>query len=120
MIFRTLDLPAPLGPTTPIFAPGRKFSVTLSRMTLSPWAFLTRCMLYMNSATTTMVVPRESHPDARLGPARGFLKILLHGVPDGLPRESIATACGLTIAPQHHSRTARQIGPDRGRFDFHN
>ena len=26
MIFRTVDLPAPFGPTTPIFAPGRKFS----------------------------------------------------------------------------------------------
>jgi hypothetical protein len=45
MIFNTVDLPAPLGPTTPIFAPGRKFSVTLSRMTLSPWALRTFCML---------------------------------------------------------------------------
>ena len=38
MIFSTVDLPAPFGPTTPIFAPGRKLSVTSSRMTLSPWA----------------------------------------------------------------------------------
>lgn len=38
MIFSTVDLPAPLGPTTPIFAPGRKLSVTSSRMTLSPCA----------------------------------------------------------------------------------
>lgn len=38
MIFSTVDLPAPLGPTTPIFAPGRKFRVTSSRITLSPCA----------------------------------------------------------------------------------
>lgn len=38
MIFRTVDLPAPFGPTTPIFAPGRKFRVTSSRITLSPCA----------------------------------------------------------------------------------
>ena len=41
MILRTLDLPAPLGPTTPILAPGRKYSVTSSRMTLSPCALRT-------------------------------------------------------------------------------
>ncbi|SIC12302.1 Uncharacterised protein [Mycobacteroides abscessus subsp. abscessus] len=41
MIFRTLDLPAPFGPTTPIFAPGRKFRVTSSRITLSPCALRT-------------------------------------------------------------------------------
>ena len=39
MIRSTLDLPAPLGPTTPIFAPGKNDNVTLSRMTLSPCAF---------------------------------------------------------------------------------
>ena len=44
MILRTLDLPAPLGPTTPIFAPGRNDSVTSSRITLSPCALRT---LYM-------------------------------------------------------------------------
>ncbi len=44
MIFRTLDLPAPLGPTTPIFAPGRNDNVTSSRITLSPCALRT---LYM-------------------------------------------------------------------------
>ena len=33
--------PAPFGPTTPIFAPGRNASVTLSRMTLSPCALRT-------------------------------------------------------------------------------
>ena len=38
MIFSTVDLPAPFGPTTPIFAPGRKLSVTSSRITLSPCA----------------------------------------------------------------------------------
>jgi hypothetical protein len=41
MILSTLDLPAPLGPTTPIFAPGRNASVTSSRMTLSPCALRT-------------------------------------------------------------------------------
>ena len=44
MILRTLDLPAPLGPTTPIFAPGRNDNVTSSRITLSPCALRT---LYM-------------------------------------------------------------------------
>ena len=37
----SVDLPVPLGPTTPIFAPGRKASVTSSRMTLSPCALRT-------------------------------------------------------------------------------
>ena len=41
MILSTLDLPAPFGPTTPIFAPGRNASVTSSRMTLSPCALRT-------------------------------------------------------------------------------
>jgi hypothetical protein len=41
MIRKTLDLPAPLGPTTPIFAPGRKFRLTSSRITLSPCALRT-------------------------------------------------------------------------------
>jgi hypothetical protein len=36
-----LDLPVPLGPTTPIFAPGRKARVTSSRTTLSPYDFRT-------------------------------------------------------------------------------
>ncbi len=38
MILSRLDLPAPLGPTTPILAPGRNDRVTLSRTTLSPCA----------------------------------------------------------------------------------
>jgi hypothetical protein len=38
MMRRTVDLPAPFGPTTPIFAPGRNDSVTSSRITLSPCA----------------------------------------------------------------------------------
>ena len=38
MIFSTLDLPAPFGPTTPIFAPGKNDNVTSSRMTFSPYA----------------------------------------------------------------------------------
>jgi hypothetical protein len=41
MIRKTLDLPAPFGPTTPIFAPGRKFRLTSSRITLSPCALRT-------------------------------------------------------------------------------
>jgi hypothetical protein len=41
MIFSTLDLPAPFGPTTPILAPGRKFKVTSSSTTLSPCALRT-------------------------------------------------------------------------------
>ncbi len=43
MIFSRLDLPAPLGPTTPILAPGRKASVTSSRTTLSPCALRAFC-----------------------------------------------------------------------------
>ena len=38
MIFRIVDLPAPLGPTMPILAPGRNAMVTSSRMSLSPCA----------------------------------------------------------------------------------
>ena len=38
MIFSSVDLPMPFGPTTPIFAPGKNASVTSSRMTLSPCA----------------------------------------------------------------------------------
>ena len=35
MILRIVDFPAPLGPTMPIFAPGKKDIVTSSRMTFS-------------------------------------------------------------------------------------
>ena len=42
MIFRIVDLPAPLGPTIPIFAPGRNDMVTSSRMSLSPTALRAR------------------------------------------------------------------------------
>jgi hypothetical protein len=45
MIRSTLDLPAPFGPTTPIFAPGRKARVTSSRMSLSPCALRTLRMV---------------------------------------------------------------------------
>ena len=38
MILSSVDLPMPLGPTTPILAPGKNDSVTSSRMTLSPCA----------------------------------------------------------------------------------
>src|SRR5262245_13868946 len=41
MILSRLDLPVPLGPTTPILAPCRNDKVTLSRTTLSPWALRT-------------------------------------------------------------------------------
>ena len=41
MILSSDDLPVPLGPTTPIFAPCRNDRVTLSRTTLSPWALRT-------------------------------------------------------------------------------
>src|SRR3954465_5481626 len=41
MILSSVDLPVPLGPTTPIFAPCRNDRVTLSRTTLSPWALRT-------------------------------------------------------------------------------
>jgi hypothetical protein len=44
IIFSTVDLPAPFGPSTPILAPGRKASVTSSRMTLSPTALRTFCI----------------------------------------------------------------------------
>src|SRR5215831_6332731 len=57
MILRTLDLPAPLGPTTPILAPGRNAKVTSSRITLSPWSLRTLRMVYMYCAT---VCPRLS------------------------------------------------------------
>jgi hypothetical protein len=42
MILRIVDFPAPLGPTMPIFAPGRNAIVTSSRMSLSPTALRAR------------------------------------------------------------------------------
>ncbi len=36
MILSTVDLPAPLTPSTPILAPGRKARVTFSRIFLPP------------------------------------------------------------------------------------
>ena len=42
MIFRMVDLPAPFGPTIPIFAPGRNDMVTSSRMSFSPTALRAR------------------------------------------------------------------------------
>ena len=45
MILRIVDFPAPFGPTTPIFAPGKNDMVTSSRITLSPWALRALCMV---------------------------------------------------------------------------
>ena len=42
MILRIVDLPAPLGPTMPILAPGRNAIVTSSRMSFSPTALRAR------------------------------------------------------------------------------
>ena len=42
MILRIVDLPAPFGPTTPIFAPGKNDIVTSSRISLSPCALRAR------------------------------------------------------------------------------
>src|SRR4029077_4129827 len=49
MMRRSEDLPVPLGPTTPIFAPCRNDNVTLSRTTLSPWALRTLRRVNTNS-----------------------------------------------------------------------
>ena len=38
-------MPAPFGPTTPILAPGKNDSVTLSRMSFSPMVLRTLCMV---------------------------------------------------------------------------
>ena len=43
--FSSIDLPAPLGPTTPILAPGKKASVTSSRINLSPAVLRTFCIV---------------------------------------------------------------------------
>ncbi len=45
MIFRMVDLPAPLGPTIPILAPGKKDIETSSRMTFSLCALRARTMV---------------------------------------------------------------------------
>src|SRR5688500_11897927 len=55
MIFSSEDLPVPLGPTTPILAPWRNDSVTLSRTTLSPWAF--RTLRRVNTYSDMFVEP---------------------------------------------------------------
>ena len=52
MILSSVDLPVPLGPTTPILAPCRNDSVTLSRTTLSPWALRTLRRVKTYSAMT--------------------------------------------------------------------
>ncbi len=44
MILRIVDLPAPFGPTMPIFAPGKNDIVTSSRISFSPTAFRARIM----------------------------------------------------------------------------
>ena len=44
MILSSVDLPMPLGPTTPILAPGKNDSVTSSKMTLSPCALRAACI----------------------------------------------------------------------------
>jgi hypothetical protein len=45
MILRIVDLPAPLGPTMPIFAPGKNDIVTSSRISLSPIALRARTIV---------------------------------------------------------------------------
>src|SRR5512143_3228408 len=63
MILRSVDFPAPFGPTTPILAPGRNASVTSSRTTLSPCALRT-----LRNWKTYCAMP-----PAYGGPARGAL-----------------------------------------------
>src|SRR3984957_12751649 len=67
MILMSVDLPVPLGPTTPIFAPGRKLSVTLSRTTLSPCALRTARRLYMNSGIYRFLALVAGQRPATLG-----------------------------------------------------
>ena len=78
MILSSDDLPAPFGPTTPIFAPCRNERVTLSRTTLSPWALRTlRSVKTYSAMMRKPTVPglaetnRERRPDrsGRLRPA---------------------------------------------------
>src|SRR5688500_19772524 len=74
MIFSSVDLPVPFGPTTPILAPCRNDSVTLSRTTLSPWALRTLRSVKTYSA---MIFPAygadgsaPQSPAAPVGPVR--------------------------------------------------
>src|SRR6478736_6628958 len=59
MIFSRVDLRVPLGPTTPIFAPCRNDSDTLSRTTLSPWALRTLRRVNTYSAMVPEPTGRE-------------------------------------------------------------
>ena len=66
MILSRVDLPVPLGPTTPILAPCRNERVTLSRTTLSPWALRTLRSVKTYSA---MVRKPTGRADAQIGAA---------------------------------------------------
>src|SRR3954469_6237721 len=57
------DLPVPLGPTTPIFAPCRNDRVTLSRTTLSPWAL--RTLRSVNTYSAMIAKPTCAARDHR-------------------------------------------------------
>src|SRR4051812_47846179 len=67
MIFSRVDLPVPLGPTTPILAPCRKDRVTLSRTTLSPWALRTLRSVKTYSAMIRKPKGQHAHLPIRVG-----------------------------------------------------
>src|SRR3954465_11651768 len=87
MIRSRLDLPAPLGPSTPILAPGRKASVTSLRTCLSGGCTrLSRCIVktYWVDMRPLTLAPAEQHPPdgaaqalARRDPRRAEGRLLL-------------------------------------------
>src|SRR3954447_7024600 len=66
MMRSRLDLPAPLGPSTPILAPGRKARVTSLRTCLSGGCTrLSRCIVktyWVDMRPLTLAVVLEHHP----------------------------------------------------------
>src|SRR5688500_8554969 len=81
MILRIVDLPAPLGPTTPILAPGITAVVTSSRITLSPTVLRARTIEKMYSAMPSVYgddLAHEAPAAAERGRAHGDRLAVAH------------------------------------------
>ena len=124
---RTVDLPTPFGPTSPMRARGPTSSDAFSRTTCAPWDFVTpvrRARMTMNLLTGRDAAPPERRADRSMSPRsvrhgrapeRERTVSARAGARSGAPRAppsggstaSSACSCGSTF------RSLPQIGQDR-------
>src|SRR5690348_11252426 len=123
MIFSRVDLPVPLGPTTPILAPCRNDRVTLSRTTLSPCALRTfrRVKTYSAMTRKPTVVPvslAHQGPPVDVVLSRRRRDRLLGARIGRRSRGGDARGVLLRVA-RELAHAEAQVVSDEGRLDLH-